>query len=190
MHQELRDNLETKISITDREMELIASHVTPRFIKKRKDLLVSGAICKDFAFVVKGCLRSYTIDEKGTEHVVQIAMENYWIADLHSYFTQQPSQTNIEAIEDSHLLLLSASSLEELYDQIPSLDRFFRKLFANALVISLERMNQSNSETAEKRYTKLLKEHPDIIRRVPLLHIASFLGITPESLSRIRKQLH
>lgn len=188
MYELIRKNIEAKIDISDAEFEIFSSVLKPRIVKKKKDLLRTGEVCKFSTFVNKGCLRSYSVDDKGVDHVIQIALENYWIADLHSLFTQQPGQLFIEALEDTEVLLLYQEDLEKLYLDIPIVERFFRKMYAMAYVSTLERINRSLSEPADVRYTNLIKRHPDLIQRVPLIHIASFLGITPESLSRIRKQ--
>lgn len=188
MFELIRKNLKSKIDISDSEFEIFSNVLKPKIVKKKKDLLRGGEVCKFSAFVNKGCLRSYFIDDKGVEHVAQIALENYWISDLHSLFTQQPGQLCIEAIEDTEVFLLYQADQERLYLDIPIIERFFRKMYAMAYVNTLERVNRSLSEPADVRYVNLIEKHPDLIQRVPLIHIASFLGITPESLSRIRKQ--
>lgn len=185
----LRTNIETKVKLTDEEFEMIARVLRPKVVKRKKDLLRGGEHCRFLAFVEKGCLRSYSVDKKGVEHVIQIATEDYWIADLASFLSGRPGNLFIEAIEESHLILLYGEDLENLYKKIPALDRFFRILYSHAYVSTLDRLNHSFADSAEERYQKLLINHSNITHRVPLIHIASYLGITPESLSRIRKQL-
>lgn len=185
----LKKNIQLKVNITETEVEQLAPYFKHRFVKKRKDLLRLGETCRHLAFVTNGALRSYSIDEKGIEHVVQIALENYWIADLYSFLNACPSDLAIEAMEDSQVLLLSYYDLDRMYLEVPIMERFFRKLFENAYSVSLRRINENQSETAEVRYQKLMEHHPDLFQRVPLMYIASYLGITPESLSRIRKKL-
>lgn len=157
-------------------------------INKKEDLLQRGEICSHLYFIVKGCLRSYYIDEKGVEHIYQIRMDNNWISDLESFFSQSPSKYYIEALEDSYMLRISKERLDLLYGEIPALERYFRILFQKAYVNALKRLNATMWEPATDRYHDMLKEHPEMFRRVPLVYIASYLGITPESLSRIRKQ--
>lgn len=157
-------------------------------IKRKKDLLVSGQVCNYLYFINRGCLRSFYIDSKGVEHIYQIRMDNSWISDLKSFFLKDPSKYNIEALEDSALLRISNERMEKLLIEIPNLERYFRILFQKAYVNALNRLNSSMWETAFDRYNDMLKEHPEIFQRVPLVYIASYLGITPESLSRIRKQ--
>jgi CRP-like cAMP-binding protein len=187
--QILKKNILEKVSITDEEMELVAKYFRIKTIKKKKDLVRIGEVCKDFAFVCKGFLRSYSVDEKGIEHISRIAFENYWIGDLYSFFTGKPSEYAIEAVEDSELLVISFYDLDRTYLEVPIIERFFRKLFANAYVSTLDRLNSTVSEPADVRYKKLLKSHPDLFQRMPLNYIASYLGVTPESVSRIRKNI-
>lgn len=189
MFELFRKNLETKISLSDEEFEHITSVLKSSFIKRKKDLLQAGHVCDFLTYVQSGCLRSFSIDEKGNERVIQIAIEDYWIADLSSFISRKDSLLYIEALEDSKVLLLKYDDLENLYLEIPKLERFFRILYGNAYVATLERLNNVYSDTAEVRYNNLIKAHPSIIQRVPLIHIASYLGIAPESLSRIRKKL-
>ena len=174
--------------LAEEDEAIILSAFEPVTIKKKKELLVSGQICNYLFFITKGCMRSFYIDSKGVEHIYQIRMDNNWISDLESFFSQNPSKYNIEALEDSHLLRISHDRLEQLLMEIPRLERYFRILFQKAYINALNRLNATMWETAMDRYNDMLKEHPEIFQRVPLVYIASYLGITPESLSRIRKQ--
>lgn len=185
--QLLKSNISEKISITDAEMELVSRYFRVKSIKKKKDFNRIGDVCRDFAFVCKGSLRSYSIDDKGTEHISRFALENYWLADLYSFFTNTPSEYAIEAMEDTELLVISMYDLDRIYLEVPIMERFFRKLFVNAYINTLHRLNGAVSETVEMRYKKLLQSHPDLFQRVPLIYIASYLGTTPETVSRIRR---
>ncbi len=176
------------MNITEKEEKLIYSAFEPIALKKKKTLLIPGEVCEYLYFITNGGLRSYFVDEKGTEHIYQIRLDNSWISDLESFFSQRPSKYYIEAIEDSQLLRLSNLDLEKLYEEVPQLERYFRILFQKAYVNALERLNATMWESAHERYNVMLKEHKDIFQRVPLVYIASYLGITPESLSRIRKK--
>lgn len=175
-------------SISEKDEEVILSAFEPFSIKKKKDLLQYGEVCQHIDFIVKGCMRSYYVDEKGVEHIFQIRMDNSWISDLESFFSQKPSKYYIEALENTQLLRITFERLDLLYLEVPSLERYFRILFQKAYVNTLNRLNSTMWEPAVDRYHDLLKEHPDLFQRVPLVYIASYLGITPESLSRIRKQ--
>lgn len=173
--------------ITDHDEGIILNAFESISAGKKKDLLVPGDVCKYIYFITKGCLRSYYVDSRGIEHIFQIRMENNWISDLESFFSQDPSKYYIETLEHSDLLRISFDRLELLYHEVPGLERYFRILFQKAYINALERLNSTMWESANVRYNKLLTEHKDIFQRVPLVYIASYLGITPESLSRIRK---
>lgn len=148
-----------------------------------------GELSNHLAFVTKGALRSFEIDERGNENVLQLVVEDYWISDLFGFLNRSPATLTIEALEDSELLLLSYYDLERLYLDVPIIERFFRKLFEMAYISALKRINSSLNISAEQRYKDLMAKRPEIIQRISLIHIASYLGITPESLSRIRKKL-
>jgi CRP-like cAMP-binding protein len=186
----LLKNISSKVELSESDMQKIVPFFKTKTIKKKKDLLRNGDVCKELAFVVSGALRSYSVDEKGIEHVLQIALENYWISDLQSFLTNNPSDLDIEAIEDTEVLLISSFDLDRIYLEVPLMERFFRKLFENAYINTLMRLNSSQSESADIRYKKLLSNHPNLLKRIPLIYIASYLGITPESLSRIRKNAY
>jgi CRP-like cAMP-binding protein len=151
--------------------------------------LQEGDVCKYNAFVTKGMLRSYTIDEKGNEHILQFASEGWWAADLYSFFTDEPSLFNMEGLEDAEMLLITRPSWELLLQKIPQFERYFRILIQNNLIATQRRLMESMSETAERKYLKFLKTYPESIQRVPQHMIASYLGITRETLSRLRRDL-
>jgi len=176
------------VDVSEEDEGIILSAFDPISVKKKKDLLEPGEVCKYIYFIVKGCLRSYYVDTKGVEHIYQIRLDNSWISDLASFFSQRPSEYYIESLEDTELLRVSFDRLEQLYNEVPKLERYFRILFQKAYVNALERLNATMWESALDRYNDMLKEHSDIFQRVPLVYIASYLGITPESLSRIRKK--
>jgi CRP-like cAMP-binding protein len=178
-----------KVQLTADEKELAKTFFLPKKLRKRQYLLQEGDVSKYVAFVEKGILRSYTVDEKGSEHIIQFAFEGWWIADQYSFLTGEPSQYNIDALEDCELLLLSKSAEELLMERIPKMERFFRILLQNSLIATQRRLVSSLSHSAEEKYNELIQSCPTIPQRVPQHMMASFLGITPETLSRIRKQV-
>lgn len=176
----------TTISIDDETT--ILSSFEQVSIKKKNELLKPDTLCKYLYFVIEGCIRSYHIDSKGVEHIFQIRMDNSWIGDLESFISHTPSKYYIETLEDTTLLRISEERFEKLMKDVPALERYFRILFQKAYINTLNRLNANMWEPAINRYRAMLKEHPEMFQRVPLIYIASYLGITPESLSRIRKQ--
>jgi CRP-like cAMP-binding protein len=189
MFELLHDKINEKISITEEEFDICKNLFTPKKLRRKQFLLQEGEISKYNIFVSKGLLRSYTIDDKGVEHILQFALEGWWTADLYSFFTDEPSLFNIEALEDAEVLLISRSSWESLLQQIPKFERYFRILLQNSLIATQRRLMESMTETAEHKYLKFIKMYPASVQRVPQHMIASYLGITRETLSRLRRDI-
>lgn len=189
MFERLFTSISEKVSLTDEEFEICKTLFQPKKLRKRQFLLQKGEVCKYTVFVEKGILRSYTTDEKGNEHILQFALEGWWMADLYSFFTNEASPYDMDALEDSELLMITQSSWSLLLDKVPALERYFRILIQNNLIATQRRLMGAMSETAEEKYTKLVESFPDCIQRVPQHMIASYLGITRETLSRTRSQL-
>ena len=176
------------IPLSKEEKELVIEKFHSRLFRKRQYLLQEGDVCTQFYFVVRGCLRMYKIDEKGDTHILQFAAENYWIIDLGSFHTVKPSALNIDALEDTVVLQISRDDLITLYTQAPKFDRIFRVLLENSFVRLQERLLQNISSTANERYQSFLEIYPHLINRLSQVQIASFLGISPEFLSRLRNK--
>ena len=177
------------ISITDGEFEFCKTLFFFFLLRKRQYQLQEGDVCKYNTFVSNGLLRSYTIDNKGTEHILQFAFEGWWIADIYSFLTEKPSSLNIEALEDCELLLITKPSMDILFEKVPVFERYFRILIQNNLIATQKRLMGTLSETAEEKYTNLMNNFPGCLQRVPQHMIASYLGITRETLSRIRSHM-
>jgi CRP-like cAMP-binding protein len=189
MYERLFQKFDEKLQLTEEEKELIKTFFLPKKLRKRQYLLQEGDVCKYVAFVEKGMLRSYSVDEKGVEHIIQFAFEGWWISDQYAFLTGEPSQYNIDALEDCELLLLSRVAEEQMLEKVPKMERFFRLLLQNSMIAMQRRLVSSLSRSAEERYHELVYSCPTIPQRVPQHMMASFLGITPETLSRIRKQV-
>ena len=189
MFEFLQNKVKNTINITDEEFEYAKTLFIPRKIRRKRFLLQEGEPCIYTIFVEHGLMRSFTIDEKGNEHILQFGMQGWWMADLYSFLTGEPSEYNIEALEDSELLLITKSSWDLLLKEVPAFERYFRILIQNNLIATQRRLMGTMSTTAEERYYKLLQDFPDIIHRVPQHMIASYIGVTRETLSRLRSQI-
>lgn len=175
---------------TDKKVEdQIRNFLTPKKIRKKQYLLQEGDVCKFIAFVEKGSLRSYTIDEKGVEHIIQFALEGWTIADLYSFLTSEPSTYNIDALEDSELVLITQSAHEQMLKEIPKYESYMRIQVTGAYIAMQKRLTSIISLPLEERYKNLTSVYPDIVQRVPQHMIASYMGLTPETLSRVRRKI-
>jgi CRP-like cAMP-binding protein len=189
MFELLFQKLDEKIELPEAEKQLCKSFFIPKRLRKKQYLLQEGDPARYVAFVEKGILRSYTVDEKGGEHIMQFAFEGWWISDHYSFLTGEASNYNIDALDDCELLLLTRQAEEEMMQKIPKLERYFRILLQNSLIAMQRRVLGSMSQTAEERYNEMITICPTLPQRIPQHMLASFLGITPETLSRIRKQM-
>lgn len=182
-------SIKARVSISNEELELCKSFFIQKKLRKKQYLVQQDDVCKYTAFVAQGSLRSYSLDDKGNEHIIQFALEGWWITDQYSFYTGEPAFYNIDALEDSHLLLMTRETNEAMLEKVPKIERYFRLLLQNSLIATQRRLLGNLSESAEEKYSKLVHRYPDVIQRVPQHMIASYLGITPETLSRIRKQI-
>ncbi len=177
------------LPLTETEQAMISDLAAQRTVKRRQMILQEGFACRHYAFVVRGCFRMYAMDNKGKEHNVQFAAENDWIADIGSFHSGKPSGFFIEAIESSEIIQIERQNLYFLYLNIPKLDRIFKVIIENKFVELQNRALQNISSTAQQRYLHFLERYPHLATRLPSTQIASYLGITPEFLSKIRKDL-
>ncbi|MBI4418806.1 MAG: Crp/Fnr family transcriptional regulator [Ignavibacteriales bacterium] len=185
----LRAHIERRVSLTEEGFRRCTSYFTHKRIRKRQFLLQEGEICRHIAFVTAGCLRAYTVDHKGGEHVIQFAVADWWISDLSSYLTGAPATYTIDALQDSEVLLLERTARDTLLETVPAMERFFRLLQEANYIATHRRLSDSLSASAEERYVTFLKTYPNLAEQISQGHIASYLGITPQSLSRIRREM-
>ncbi len=174
------------IALNNEEKQLVKEKFQPRLYRKRQYILQEGDVCKQMNFVVRGCLRMFAIDDKGNTHILQFAAENWWITDISSFYERKNSKLNIDALEDTMVLQISFENLTSLYNQAPKFNRIFRVLIENSHVALQKRLLQNISSTAEERYLSFIQTYPQLSNRLPQTQIASYLGITPEFISRIR----
>lgn len=189
MFQELDNHINRCAKIGYSELERFHSKLKSKAFKKKTRLLEQGEICKFEAYIVKGCIKKYYIDPEGEEVILQFAVEDWWVSDIGSFSEQKPSNLFIETIEDTEVLIIDFASKQLLFTEIPALERVFRIMMQRAYSVLESRFYATVAHSAEERYLEFLKKYPSIPQRVPQQQIASYLGITPESLSRIKSKL-
>ena len=175
------------LQLSDAEKELIAGAFKVKHLRKRQYLLQEGDICKYMAFVVKGSGRMYSVNESGQENIIRFAIESWWLGDYESYNLHTPSLYNIEMFEDSDVLLVSYDQMQELRKNVPAVDLMVKEIDRKGAIATQKRIHSAISQDAEERYNLLAKAYPEFLLRFPQSMIASYLGISPETLSRIRK---
>ncbi|KGO92359.1 Crp/Fnr family transcriptional regulator [Flavobacterium subsaxonicum] len=188
MFEILADYLRVNAALTDKELEQVRAHSLHKKLRKKQYLLQEGDISNFNCFVAKGCLRLYNVGSNGTEYILRFAIENWWMSDYESFNAGTPSKNYIDALEDSDVLLIDKEHFNELVMSIPKLQDFVQRLENRAYTASQNRILSNISDTAEERYEKFVKAYPDVFNRVPLRMIASYIGLTRETLSRVRSQ--
>jgi CRP-like cAMP-binding protein len=178
-----------KVSLTREEEELVRQYLTPKRLRKKQYLLQEGDVCKHLCIVEKGALRAYVLDEKGDEHITAFALEGWTMGDLASFIKEEPATLNIEALEDCELVLISKPTHDELLQKMPKYETYIRKLMTDAYMALQKRANSMISLPLEERYHALTQMYPNIVQRVPQHMIASFMGLSPETLSRVRSRI-
>ena len=182
-------NFNKKVSLTLEEEAQIKNYLTPKKLRRKQYLLQEGDVCKNVAFIEKGALREYSVDDGGNEHIIQFGLEGWAISDLFSFFTGEPATYNIDALEDAELVLINKSAHEELLQKVPKYETFTRLNITGAYLAMQRRLTSIISSPLEQRYADFIALYPNIVQRVPQHMIASYLGLTPETLSRIRKRI-
>lgn len=181
--------LNEKVSLLPEEQEYIRQLLTLKKLRKRQYLLQEGDVCRSIAFVEKGALKAYLLDEKGSENITAFAFEGWTMADLYSFIREEPATLNIDAVEDSELVMISKSVHERLLLELPKYETYIRLLMTDAYIALQRRMAQMN-HSSEERYRSFIEIYPDISRRIPQHMIASYLGLSPETVSRLRGRMY
>jgi CRP-like cAMP-binding protein len=191
MYELLRTYLNkvTSATISDKEFQFFQTAFSVKKVKKKQFLLHEGSICRYMAFIVKGAMRQYTIDDKGIEHIARFGIEEWWMSDRESLISLTPSRYNIEAIEDCDLLVATNEKLILLREQSPLFVKLGQLLDEKSYIASQKRIDVTISYTAEEKVIYLMENHPQFLHRFPQSMLASYLGLSPETLSRVRKQL-
>ena len=176
------------VQLNEDEINDFTAHWQLKKLRKRQYLIQAGEPCRYECFINRGCVRQYYVNESGQEHVIMFAVEDYWFSDMYGLVTGQAALTNIDALEDTELLVIERTAYEDLLLRIPKLERFFRIILQRSMITQQVRIIESLSLSAEERYDRFVDRYPSLLQRVPQKQIASYLGITPESLSRIHRQ--
>ncbi|AUC76562.1 Crp/Fnr family transcriptional regulator [Olleya sp. HaHaR_3_96] len=189
VYQSITKHINTHINPTENDMQKINAILNEVSVSKGQFLLKPGTAVKNEYFVVKGCLKAYYIDDRGNRHIIQFAVENWWIGDFEAFYNQAPAKLYIEAIEDAQLLSINYDSLQDLYKEAPIFERYFRILITKAFISQSKRILSTQEKNTQQRYLEFCHSYPLIEDRVPNYDIANYLGVTPENLSRVRRQI-
>jgi len=182
-------NIARHIRLDEEESTLFLSFLQQKKIARKDFLLRQGEICKTENFITRGCLRMYSIDDNGQEHIVMFGVEGWWVSDLYSFLTGLPAGYFIDALEDTEVLQINRTNIELLYEKIPKFERFFRIILQRAFIAQQDRINQNLSFTAEQRYLNFLEKYSYLEQRIPQKQVAAYLGMTPVFLSMLRKKI-
>ncbi|WPU95728.1 Crp/Fnr family transcriptional regulator [Mucilaginibacter sabulilitoris] len=182
------DYLQEKGTLTREDLELIATASISKRVRKGQYLLEEGEVSDFVGFVVKGSFRLFRMGDDQEEHMMRFAIENWWVSDFISFMSGQPSNCYLEALEDSEIIRFSKEKWEELLAASPNFRRIIEALTAKNFEAHQNRIFSNISDPAEVRYEKFVQQYPNLYNRIPLYMIASFLGLTRETLSRVRKQ--
>ena len=185
----LLNNIEKYVTLTNTEVDFLTSRLSSRKYLKGQYILQQGDISKTECFIISGCTKMFYLDDKGQEHIIMFSIEDWWTSDLGSFISQTPSDFNVQCLEKTEIIQFSYDNIEEIFFEIPKLERFFRKIIEKAFVASQKRIIRNFSLTAKERYVIFSNNYPKMEQRIPQYMIASYLGITKEFLSKIKKQL-
>lgn len=177
------------VQLSETELDLVITHFWREYIPRKTYYLKEGQVCKQTAYLNKGCVRNVTTDSKGREHTLNFAFEDWMIGDLESYYTGNPGTISIQALEDCELFCILKTDMDKLEEQLPKLREWHISKQRKAHHASIKRLSEVKSLSVEERYLNLIEKHPQIFQRVPLQFIASYLDIEPQSLSRLRKRI-
>jgi CRP-like cAMP-binding protein len=179
-----------RVSLSDQDIEFIMSIYELRKYKKKEFIFEQGESCKIEAFVTGGSCKVFHTDLKGQEHILYFAFKDWWVGDIASFNSNDPAIMSAQALEETHVLFINPEKKEKLFNQVPQMERMFRIITQRTLTVLQKRFFLAMSGSAKDRYIQLIERHPKIEQLVPQYQIASYLGILPESLSRMKKQLH
>lgn len=188
INHQIFSNIQRHVSLNTPEKLQLITALTAKYVHKKERILEQGNICKKLYFVEYGSLRAFNLRANGKESTIMFAVRDWWITDMDCFINQKPAQLSIEALEPCKVIVLDYHALDRLYHEIPKLERFFRILFQNAYIREQRRALQSISLTTEERYRQFIANYPAIVEKVTQQQIASYLGVTPEFLSTVKRK--
>lgn len=183
------DYLRRHFELSEQDAELFRSVSRTKKLRRKQYLVQEGDVWRYNAFVLKGLLRTYSVDDKGQEHYIQFSPEDWWAGDRESYVYETPAKYNVDAYEDSEVLLISKPDMEMLHANVPAFNHFMRNLLERSFIALRNRVQSNISFTAEEKYRDFLRIYPDLANRLPQHMIAAYIGITAETLSRVRHHI-
>lgn len=189
MTEPLKKHIRSYIDISDEKLEKYCIAFNLRKIKKKEFLLKEGEICEFEGFVLKGCFKVFHTHHNAAEQILYFGIENWWISDIDSFVNRIPSKLNIQALEDSEILLIPKKEKEKLYAEMPEIERLMRLKFQKSIITLQRRIIDNLSKPSDERYVEFLKDYPQTVHRLTNIQIAAYLGVTPEFISRIRKKI-
>lgn len=189
MYDNLIAHIRKFVSLSDREADVLGEYVRYEKVRKKDFLLEEGQVCFYNWFVIRGCLRSYFLKENGNKQMVQFAIENWWLTDYKSFDQKKPSRLFIQAVEDTQVLRIDDRTQDELFQKLPQLERYFRLILQKSYGASVMRFQYFYEFSPEERFRNFNNQFPDFVQRVPQYMLASYLGFTPEFLSKIRAKM-
>ncbi|KMQ62489.1 catabolite gene activator protein [Chryseobacterium sp. BLS98] len=189
MTESLKKHIRQYIEISDEKLEKYCSAFKIKKLKKKDFLLKEGEICEAEGFVLNGCFKVFRTDKNADEQILYFGVEDWWVSDIDSFINQIPSQLNIQAIEDSEILLISKEDKEKFYREMPEIESLMRLKFQMSIIALQRRIIDNLSKPSDERYQDFLKEYPKTAHRLTNIQIAAYLGVTPEFISRIRRKI-
>jgi CRP/FNR family transcriptional regulator len=188
MYPNLINNIRRYVELDEHQVQALYRYIKPLSLKRKEYLLKEGQVCRAYYFVEKGCLRMFFINHKTVEQITQFALDGWWIADYFSLIDNKPSEYYIQTIEKSEILLIDTQVFDDLLKELPQIERYFRIIMQKAVAASQLRIKYMFEMTKEEFYIHFSTSFPEFIQRVPQYMIASYLGLTPEYVSELRKK--